>query len=306
MMASFWCLTIARAPWPTLQDRMCVRGVTSSGQSVAQQYRPPATCPCTLARAARAARSSLWRQSLRASLIRWALRWAIGAKRGAVVYMSLGQVHWIEMASWWIRNRPLKPLRGFAQILASGTWPTETGLAGWAYETRTQKRASGRDGGAVMTQPPSPLTMLFSRHTKRREFITLVGGTAAAWPYVARAQQAERERRIGVLMSVAADGPEGQARLTAFQQGLQQLGCAGPNSVQIAFSETMSVKDSVSTALSRVAAWAGFPAPSRVLDCLAWSWRAAAFSAGGDAVSEPLEQQKPLGTTSGGPKTTNA
>jgi putative ABC transport system substrate-binding protein len=105
-----------------------------------------------------------------------------------------------------------------------------------------------------MTQPPSPLTMLFSRHTKRREFITLVGGTAAAWPYVARAQQAERERRIGVLMSVAADGPEGQARLTAFQQGLQQLGCAGPNSVQIAFSETMSVKDSVSTALSRVAA----------------------------------------------------
>jgi len=57
-------------------------------------------------------------------------------------------------------------------------------------------------------------------------------------------------------MSVAADGPEGQARLTPFQQGLQQLGLAGPNynSVQIEFSETMSVKDSVSTALSRVAA----------------------------------------------------
>jgi hypothetical protein len=54
---------------------------------------------------------------------------------------------------------------------------------------------------------------------RRREFITLAGG-AAAWPPVARAQQPGGMRRIGVLMSLAADDPEGQARIAAFAQGL--------------------------------------------------------------------------------------
>ena len=59
---------------------------------------------------------------------------------------------------------------------------------------------------------------------KRREFITLLGGAAAAWPLAARAQQAERVRRIAVLMNNAEDDPEGQARADAFRQGLQALG----------------------------------------------------------------------------------
>ena len=58
---------------------------------------------------------------------------------------------------------------------------------------------------------------------KRRAFITLLGGAAAAWPLTARAQR-ERIRRIGVLMNTAADEPESQARLAAFMQGLQELG----------------------------------------------------------------------------------
>ena len=67
---------------------------------------------------------------------------------------------------------------------------------------------------------------------KRREFITLIGGVAAAWPLAAGAQQGERTRRIGVLVGVA-DDREGQARVTALKQGLQELGWTDGRNVQI-------------------------------------------------------------------------
>jgi hypothetical protein len=71
---------------------------------------------------------------------------------------------------------------------------------------------------------------------KRREFITLLGGAAAAWPLAARAQQPERVRRIGVLMSLAADDPESQARHAAFLQGLQEWGWTVGRNVQIDYA----------------------------------------------------------------------
>ena len=68
---------------------------------------------------------------------------------------------------------------------------------------------------------------------RRREFITLLGGAAATWPLAARAQQSERMRRIGVLMSTAADDPEGRARIAALLGGLQQLGWTDGRNAQI-------------------------------------------------------------------------
>jgi len=68
---------------------------------------------------------------------------------------------------------------------------------------------------------------------KRRQFIAPLGGGAAAWPLAARAQQGERVRRIGVLVSIAPDDPEAQARVAAFIHELQQLGWADGRNLRI-------------------------------------------------------------------------
>src|SRR5712691_8807798 len=58
----------------------------------------------------------------------------------------------------------------------------------------------------------------------RRRFITLMGGAAVTWPVVALSKPAERMRRIGIFMSFAADDPEAQPRIAAFEKGMQELG----------------------------------------------------------------------------------
>ena len=68
---------------------------------------------------------------------------------------------------------------------------------------------------------------------KRREFMALLGGAAIAWPVAARAQQAGKTRRIGVLMNLAADDPESMARIGAFLHGLHQVGWVDGRNVVI-------------------------------------------------------------------------
>ena len=68
---------------------------------------------------------------------------------------------------------------------------------------------------------------------RRREFITLLGGAAVAWPLAARAQQPQRMRRIGVLDTLAGDDPEASVRHGAFMQGLQELGWGIGRNVRI-------------------------------------------------------------------------
>jgi putative ABC transport system substrate-binding protein len=68
---------------------------------------------------------------------------------------------------------------------------------------------------------------------RRRQFIALLGGAAVAWPLAARAQQAERMRRVGVLNYLAADDPDSSPRVVAFAQALQGLGWIDGRNIQI-------------------------------------------------------------------------
>jgi putative ABC transport system substrate-binding protein len=79
----------------------------------------------------------------------------------------------------------------------------------------------------------------------------LLGG-AAAWPVTARAQQGERVRRIGVLMYLTADDPEGQARMEAFTQALTQLGWSEGRNLRIDTRWTAADADRIRSIENRV------------------------------------------------------
>ena len=88
---------------------------------------------------------------------------------------------------------------------------------------------------------------------KRREFITMLGGAAAACPLAARAQQAERARRVGVLMAAGAGDPEYQSRVDAFQQGLAQLGWSEGRNVRLDIRWATTNADRIRAAAELVA-----------------------------------------------------
>jgi len=87
---------------------------------------------------------------------------------------------------------------------------------------------------------------------RRREFITLLGGAAAAWPLAVRAQQGEKVRRIGVLMLYPENDPQGQLRAASFRQGLEKLGWSIGRNVQIDFQWGLGDADWIRSATAQL------------------------------------------------------
>jgi len=83
---------------------------------------------------------------------------------------------------------------------------------------------------------------------RRREFIALVGGAAVTWPLVAHAQQIERVRKLGVLIASLEIDPEGQARIAALRQGLQELGWIEGRNIKIEYRWIAADSDRIKSA----------------------------------------------------------
>jgi putative tryptophan/tyrosine transport system substrate-binding protein len=100
-----------------------------------------------------------------------------------------------------------------------------------------------------VNRPPSPLNMLLSRHTRRREFIALLGAATAEWPLAARAQQGRQMGRVGVLLPFDENDPEAKNRLKQFRLGMRDLDWIEGRNVLIDFrfsgGDSESIKRSV-------------------------------------------------------------
>jgi hypothetical protein len=138
---------------------------------------------------------------------------------------------------------------------------------------------------------------------KRREFITLLG--TAIWPFAARAQQPERLRRIGVLMDRAADNSEGQDRVAAFHQGLQEFGWNVGRNVRndtrwSADNADQSAKYAAELiALARTSSWPAAPWLSQHCNvstalCRSCSRRSLIRSAPVSSIAGPIRAAMPL------------
>ena len=128
--------------------------------------------------------------------------------------------------------QPDQPVLGFAAAGNGERRPLDRAAAPPGRGPR-RLRASSRDGGAVVNRPPSPLTMLLSRHTRRREMLTLLTGAAALRPSTARSQPTRRLPRVGFLGATSASGHASQ--IAALLSGLRELGYIDGTNIQIEF-----------------------------------------------------------------------
>src|SRR5262249_39086249 len=102
-----------------------------------------------------------------------------------------------------------------------------------ANQVRVGDQSEDRQGARTRGAADAARTRRRGDRMNRRAVIALLGGAAASWPLVARAQLSDRMRRIGVLMGNAEDDTETKAQLVAFRQGLQQLGWSEGRNLRI-------------------------------------------------------------------------